>query len=157
MKCAGCSATANADAARYGKLWCTACVISIEFEERLARQNGMVVGDVFVDAAGHLAVLLDGEGGRELSRGDFERVALTEADVLRELIDAMAAFRGSVLVADGRIRLASRDAYRCAKRFLQVALKYRTLLGHTEQESTDQMIQIARVIVEGRVANANVN
>lgn len=157
MKCAGCSQTVDTDAKRYGKLWCSSCVISIEFEERLAGQNGMVVADVFLDDAGRLAVLLDEENGRELSRADFERVALTEADVLRELIDAMAAFRRSVVLIDDRLGFARPDAPRWAQRFLDVATKYQALLGHTEQESTSHMIQIARMIVARRVPNINVN
>lgn len=153
MKCAGCPQPANADVARYGKLWCTSCVTSIEFEERLASQNGMAVVDVFVNDAGHLVVALEEKHpGQSINS---ERIALTEADVLRELIDAAAALRRTVIFTAHGVRLASPDARGCARRFLDIAAKYDLILGPAERESTTEMQRLARLILSHPVEATN--
>lgn len=148
MKCTGCRRSADADASRYGKLWCTDCIASIEFEERLAHQNNMVVTDVFVDKAGRLAVVLDGQDGQP-SVAEFERVALTEADVLQEVRDAVVAFRRHVIVVGGQLVHAARQGTAAARRLLDVIGKYRALLGAQERESAETIEHLARLVTGG--------
>lgn len=156
MTCAGCAAAANADAARYGKLWCSSCVTSIEFEERLARQNGMVVADVVLDN-GQFTLVLVGEDGLDPSPADYDRAAVTEADVLVDLLASMAAFRKTFLFIDNQVRLASADASRHAERFLDVVTKYEALLGRAERESLNPLVQVARSIINSSSPNSNLN
>lgn len=146
MTCAGCKGSANGDAARYGKLWCTHCVAAIEFEERLARENHMAVGDVFVDGRGQLVVLLHDENGGPPSRHDLERVTLTEPEVLRELVDAVTSFSRSVVVVGDRVVYAGPDAAPSARQLLGVITKYKPLLGAAERRSTEYVQSIARLV-----------
>lgn len=145
MRCTGCRRSADSDASRYGKLWCTDCTAAIEFEERLAHQNNMIVADVFVDKAGRLAVVLDGQAGQP-SVAEFEHVALTEADVLQELRDAVAAFRRHVIVVGDQLFHAGRQGTAAARRLLDVIGKYRSLLGAQERESAETIEHIARLV-----------
>lgn len=147
MKCSACKRPANADATRYGKLWCTHCVAAIEFEERLAQQNHLTVTDVFVDHHGRFAVLLADELGREPSHRDLEGVTLTETDVLRELNDAMTAFARSIVIVGGRVVCTSRNAAPTARQLLGIIAKYKPLLSAEERASTEHIQRVARLVV----------
>lgn len=155
VDCAGC-ASATADDVRYGKPWCSACVASLEFEERVARQSGMVVADVVLDN-GQFTLVLVGEDGRDPSSADYDRAAVTEADVLVDLLASMAAFRKTFLFIDNQVRFASADASRHAERFLDVVTKYEALLGRAERESLSPLVQVARSIIDSASPNTNLN
>lgn len=145
-KCAACPHAANADAARFGKLWCTECVGAIEFEERLARQNRLTVADVLVNPRGGFAVLLVGADGEEPSRDSVERATLTEAEVLRELSNALTSFTRNVILLGDRVIATGRDAVSAARHLLGVISKYKPLLGAQDRASCEQFQRIARMV-----------
>lgn len=144
--CAGCKRPANADAARYDKLWCTDCAGAIEFEERLARENEMAVEDVLTKD-GSLAFVLS--GGEKHQEHHPLSIALTYVDVLREIKDALTQFRRHIVIAGGGIVVTRHHAVDSARRLLAVITKYTPLLAPDERESTEWAQRLARLVVEG--------
>lgn len=146
MRCAGCSQLAKADSIRFGKPWCASCAAGIDFEERLANQNGVVLADVFMRDGERVAVLVEPAGEVRFSDANYQRIALTERDIVPLLTDAMAALRQSILVSSDGALLVTRHGPERARKLLDLAAEFRLVLG--DDKDTNDMLELARSIAD---------
>src|SRR5579863_4225077 len=97
MKCVDCGREAADGEQRYGRLWCAQCLQQLDFEERQARARGLSVVDVVKDENGGV-LLAFGKDGEVPTRDDLEALTPNREEALEELIEALVAFKRSVVL-----------------------------------------------------------
>lgn len=144
MSCFGCERDETA-AERLGWSWCNECFGALEFEERLAAANGMVVVDVFL-RDGQVGYVFAPRPNRDFSRDELHHIGLTRVDVLRQIIEAAHVFRESLFLVGDRVAAVSREAPRRARAFIEIATKHEPLLADDERRDIANVLAIARSI-----------